>query len=284
MKYGWRPSAYDPRNYQLSVRLGTPAAPPPRVDLRPVDPIIFDQGSLGSCTDNAVAALHHFVQVKEGRTPFVPSRLMLYYNARVLEHNVSWDAGSEPASVLSTLHHDGVCSETLWPYDIGRYTERPPDAAYTAGQYAVALRYEQLADWPFSGTGDDPTGLVQMKSCLASGFPFVFGFPVYGQFETNNGGLIEMSGPTNSTYLGGHCAMAIGYDDNHRTGDFLCKNSWGNAWGFEGGYFWLPYDYMRYIARDKWTLSFEGVDSPLGQAIAEVDAKIETGLHSLGVN
>jgi C1A family cysteine protease len=285
--YGWRPTKHDPRAYQLSARIPvTPevlAALPPSVDLRMPDTPIFDQGHLGSCTDNAAASLHYFVQRLDGRSnPIVPSRLMLYYNARVREGSVLWDNGSEPGSVMATMHHEGVCDERLWPYDISRFTERPPDLCYQVGKQHTARRYEQLMDWPFTATRGDPTGIGEMKACLHRGYPFIFGFPVYQQFESDNGGNIEWAGDHGS-YLGGHCCMAVGYDDHHRTGDFLCQNSWGPNWGYQGGFFWMPYDYMKYCGMDKWTLTVEGREgmSPTAESLTQLGADANADLHQL---
>ena len=49
----------------------------------------------------------------------------------------------------------------------------------------------------------------------------------------------------------------VGYDDNRRyrstRGMLLIRTSWGPDWG-DGGYGWLPYDYVtRELAADFWT-------------------------------
>ena len=65
---------------------------------------------------------------------------------------------------------------------------------------------------------------------------------------------------------GGHAVMAVGYDDKKRitgrskgakptTGAILIRNSWGEDWGGNGGYLWLPYDYiLEGLADDWWAL------------------------------
>jgi C1A family cysteine protease len=58
----------------------------------------------------------------------------------------------------------------------------------------------------------------------------------------------------------------MGYDDDleikhtargstKTVGALQIRNSWGSGWG-DGGYGWIPYDYVREsLARDWWTLT-----------------------------
>ena len=66
-----------------------------------------------------------------------------------------------------------------------------------------------------------------MKGCLASGYPFVFGFTVYDSFESQQvakTGVVPMPAAGESV-LGGHAVMAVGYDDSQQR--FIVRNSWG---------------------------------------------------------
>jgi C1A family cysteine protease len=98
--------------------------------------------------------------------------------------------------------------------------------------------------------------ITELKSCLAAGNPFVFGFTVYQSFESATvaqTGVLPMPGKTESV-LGGHAVMAAGYDDNKNA--FIVRNSWGDAWG-QKGYFYMPYDYITStdLADDFWTIT-----------------------------
>jgi C1A family cysteine protease len=94
-----------------------------------------------------------------------------------------------------------------------------------------------------------------MKGCLASGYPFVFGFTVYDSFESQqvaNTGIVPMPASGESV-VGGHAVMAVGYDDSqHR---FIVRNSWGSGWGMQG-YFTIPYAYLTEanLSSDFWTI------------------------------
>jgi C1A family cysteine protease len=93
--FGWKPDLPDVRD--LRVSLAPPdVALPPFVDLStdPAMPAIYDQGPLGSCTGNAIAAAVAFLRNKMGAVPFAPSRLFIYYNERLLEGTVNEDAGA----------------------------------------------------------------------------------------------------------------------------------------------------------------------------------------------
>jgi C1A family cysteine protease len=98
-----------------------------------------------------------------------------------------------------------------------------------------------------------------MKGCLASGYPFVFGFTVYESFESDavkKTGHAPMPGPGERA-VGGHAVMAVGYDNSRQW--FVVRNSWGLAWGISG-YFTLPYTYLVQpgLARDFWTIRIVG--------------------------
>src|SRR6266436_8649661 len=91
--YGWAPDVPDHRDFVLAAAPVT--ALPPSVDLRPSCPPVYDQGQLGSCTANAIAASIQFERAKQGLKPdFVPSRLFIYYNERVIEGTVNSDSGA----------------------------------------------------------------------------------------------------------------------------------------------------------------------------------------------
>src|SRR2546428_326875 len=101
--------------------------------------------------------------------------------------------------------------------------------------------------------------LNQMRGCLATGYPFIFGFTVYESFESPSvaqTGHAPMPGPTERA-VGGHAVMAVGYDDASQT--FLARNSWGSAWGI-AGYFTMPYTYLVQpgLASDLWTIRLVG--------------------------
>jgi C1A family cysteine protease len=248
-KYGWVPDFPDARDHMYAAPLLNLGALPPKSDLRPNCPAIYDQGQLGSCTGNAIAAAVQFDRKKQGLTPdFPPSRLFIYYNERVMEGTVGVDSGAMIRDGIKSVATLGVCPEADWPYVIAKFTKKPTAKAFKDAAKTKAVSYARVT-----------RTLQQMKGCLASGFPFVFGFSVYESFETEDmakTGVMPM--PTASEkLLGGHAVLAVGYDDAAQR--FFVRNSWGTGWGMKG-YFSMPYSYLldENLSDDFWTVRLVG--------------------------
>lgn len=246
--YGWNPDLPDHRDLQYSiVRPQLMATPiPPSVDLRPQCPPVYDQGQLGSCTANAIGAAFQFELIKQKLPSFIPSRLFIYYNERVLEGHVSVDSGAQIRDGVKSIATQGVCDEKLWPYLITKFAVKPKKSLFTSALKNLALQYTRLNN----------TAINELKSCLAAGSPFVFGFTVYDSFESDivaQTGIVPM--PAASEHVkGGHAVMAVGYDDSKKA--FIVRNSWGVNWGLNG-YFYMPYAYITStsLADDFWNIS-----------------------------
>jgi C1A family cysteine protease len=200
---------------------------------------------LGSCTGNAIAGAVQFERKKQHLTPdFVPSRLFIYYNERVIEGSVDNDSGAQIRDGIKVVNKLGVPPEKDWPYHIAKFAEKPPAKAFTDALKDRAVSYSRVTQ-----------SLTQMKGCLASGYPFVFGFTVYDSFESEKvakSGTVPMPASGESV-LGGHAVMAVGYDESHHR--FIVRNSWGDDWG-QHGYFTMPYAYLteRNLSSDFWTI------------------------------
>jgi C1A family cysteine protease len=242
---GWKPDVPDHRDYPYTMRLGieAPAVLPPSVDLRSNCPPVYQQGKLNSCTANAIAAAFEFLEIKGGNRGFDPSRLFIYYNERKLENTTASDSGAYLRDGIKCIASSGICTEANWPYDLGKFADAPPDTAFQAALTYKALSYFRLNN----------ANINELKSCLAAGFPFVFGFAVYDSFYNadGNGGIVSL--PGSETLEGGHAVLAVGYDDANQR--FTIQNSWGTAVG-DNGYYYMPYQYLTttQLADDFWTV------------------------------
>jgi len=238
--YGWVPDLPDQRDFIYAAPTPVQRNIPPKVDLSKKCPPVYDQGQLGSCTANAIGGAIEFDQKKK----FAPSRLFIYYNERVMEGTVDSDAGAQIRDGIKSVATLGAPPERLWPYDISKFREAPPQAAVKAAKADLVVLYQRLIQ-----------DIDTMRGCLAEGFPFVFGFTVYASFESAavaKSGVLGMP-KAREKRIGGHAVLAVGYDDKQRT--FLVRNSWGPKWG-KKGYFTIPYSYLTSsrLASDFWTI------------------------------
>lgn len=216
-----------------------------KVDLRNKFPkVVYDQGSLGSCTANALCAAYRYEIIKQNRLDIDVSRLFLYYQERVIEGTVNEDSGAQLHNGITVLKTTGICHENIWPYDIAKFSTKP-----SVKSYRDAKQHHVLDAQPISQT------LKDLKQTLVDGYPIVFGFIAYASFESEEvakTGIVPMPNK-NETEVGGHAVCIVGYDDTKST--FLVRNSWGEKWG-QGGYFELPYDYVTNpdLAQDFWEI------------------------------
>jgi len=244
-RYGWVPDLPDHRDHLYAAPPAVLRALPAKVDLRKQCPPVVDQGRIGSCTANAIANAHRFDQRKQGAAKdFLPSRLFIYYNERVMEGTVGSDSGAMLRDGIKSIAQIGACPEDDWAYVESKFAQKPPAKAYADAQLHQAISYQRVTQT-----------MAQMKGCLASGYPFLFGFSVYESFESPEvakTGDAPMPGASEQL-LGGHAVLAVGYDDKSQR--FTARNSWGPKWG-KGGYFTLPYAYLldSNLSDDFWTL------------------------------
>jgi C1A family cysteine protease len=242
--FGWTPDTPDHRDLMFSLPKKMKKLPA-KVDLRKNDLPIFDQGALGSCTANAISTAFAFSVFKQQEEEFyVPSRLFIYYNERLMEGTVDRDSGAMLRDGIKSINKVGVCTEDSWPYVISKFKNKPTDSCYKEASDNKAVKYERLN-----------RSLYDFKSCLASGFPFVGGFAVYESFQSREvakTGKMPMP-DKEERMLGGHAIIVMGYDDEMEC--FIVQNSWGTKWG-DKGYFYMPYEYLtnRQLSDDFWVV------------------------------
>ncbi len=243
--YGWIPDRPDMRDHVFAPDPETLTSFPPVVDLHgPLMPPVYDQGQLGSCTANALAAALEFDAAKQHLKVFAPSRLFIYYNERVMEGTVSSDAGAAIRDGVISVNQSGVCDSSVWPYNIAKFAVKPPVVAYQDAKLFHSVLYQRLQQT-----------LSHLLSALAAGYPFVFGFTVYESFESDavaQTGIVPMPLP-HEQIMGGHAVLAVGY--NYQTQRFIVRNSWGSGWGM-AGYFTIPFAYVlsASLAQDLWVI------------------------------
>jgi len=259
-RFGWMPDHPDIRDYPYSAKLGAQEAavqlPQSAVVAKfPKHVPVVDQGNLGSCVGNSVAALHSYV-----RNVSMRSRLQIYYEARRMIGMENEDSGAyirDAMKVISTL---GAGRESWWPYDESKYTVDPLDKVDRDGLKRRIFNYYRLEDGQ------------AYRTCLAAGFPFVIGFSVYSAFmsaDTAAHGVVNWP-VRGERFQGGHAVLVYGYDDDFANSEwagrsslpaqripksvYICRNSWGTDWGYNGD-FAIDSMYLENpnLADDAWT-------------------------------
>ena len=175
----------------------------------------------GNCTGNAIAAAMEFDELHQGiKQRFIPSRMFIYYNERAMEGTVDKDAGGQIRDGIKSIITQGAPHEGLWAYEEKLLKVKPKNQAFTQGRRYKTVKYLRMTH-----------NLDELRSCLASGFPFIFGIKVYASFvsqQTANTGIVNM--PKKGEKVAGlHAVLAVGYDD--KTKRFIVRNSYGTDWG-----------------------------------------------------
>jgi hypothetical protein len=265
------PDQQDSRDWLFAhaVRAGRIAPPlqrPASVTLEADLPPVYDQGQLGSCTAFATRTMREFLsrKVKHPSQPLSP--LWLYYEtrSRFYPDEVGQDSGAYLRDAVAILRGRGMAREVpvgddvrpteCWPYDISKFTVKPPSPTF-----GPALWYKNVNSYRLQT-------LNEMLDCLAAGYCFVLGFDVYQNFYDAEGtGRVPM--PSGSI-VGGHAQCAFGYALSNKWaggGYILTRNSWGSGpTGFTpNGDLMFPFDYMstpRY-ASDFWAVHLLSEDA-----------------------
>jgi hypothetical protein len=169
----------------------------------------------------------------QGLPFYIPSHLFLYYNARGNEGDPREDEGVSVCNAVGTASQKGACEEFMFPYLENNLFVQPPDICYERARFHRVTEYKSVIQF-----------LPWLKRVLARGFPIICGISIYSSFmstEVAETGIVPLPVFGKDTYIGGHCILLIGYDDNSK--HFMAQNSWSKSWG-DQGFFTLPYSYL----------------------------------------
>ena len=241
----WVPDKLDARDYKYQI---TKRTSPNIIDLRPYCSPIENQGSLGSCTGQAIAGAIELLNKRNGKYRDI-SRLFIYYYERLILGTINYDSGAYIRDGIKSTNHYGASLESLWPHDIRKFRQEPITEAKNDALNRKVTRYERIND--FNGCID----------ALTNGYPVVIGFHVYTSFMSANvarTGIMPYPNTKREKLLGGHAVLLVGYNKTKKV--FIVRNSWGTSWG-DKGYFYMPFDIVKpNMSSDYWII--KSVNNP----------------------
>jgi C1A family cysteine protease len=257
-RYGWVPDLPDPRDHIYNLEETILQAPhlPPKFSLRKEMPPVYNQGELGSCTANAIAAILEHREMREGEPAVTPSRLFIYYEERAIEGTIGEDAGAQIRDGIKVVANEGAPPEEPdWPYDITKFAKRPPKKAYKDAKADKALQYQRIV----------PGGLgAPIRTAVNAHHPVAFGFSVPASFENGSWDpktqVLPVPGASEEI-IGGHAVDVVGWDFSRKrfksADAFEVRNSWDTTWG-DKGYFWMDaawFNPSNGLTSDFWVIS-----------------------------
>ncbi len=213
-----------------------------RVDLSGLCTPVEDQGTIGSCSANAIlGAVEYFIRRSSGEVVDL-SRLFLYYNSRRMCDLEAVDSGATMEHAMAAYMAHGAVLEETWPYDHARWNMKPPEHLYAE---SLALSHYGMGALQFGRV--EPNNI--RKALLAAGYPVIFGMGVPDHLMMQVGAQTGyMPAPENGKWedpSGGHAMLIVGFDDAKRA--WIVRNSWGTKWGVQGHVF-IDYDVLDHYA------------------------------------
>jgi len=242
----WKADKIDPRDYKYQI---TAKASPNIVDLRSYCSPIETQGSLGSCTGQAIAGAIELLNKRNGNYKDI-SRLFIYYYERLILGTVNYDSGAYIRDGIKATNKYGASLESYWPYNIKKFKQEPINEAKIDALKRKVTRYERVNNFN------------ECIDALTNGYPVIMGFKVYTSFMSANvakTGNMPYPNTKRERLLGGHAVLLVGYNKTKKV--FIARNSWGTNWG-DGGYFYMPFNVVTNtsMSSDYWII--KSVNNP----------------------
>ncbi|HEY5223092.1 MAG TPA: C1 family peptidase [Microbacteriaceae bacterium] len=201
---------------------------------------VTNQGYCGSCVSFATAGLVAAqAAIELGTMALDLSEADQHFCSSHGAHCGGWNNQDS----LDQVRSRGIATEASFPYmtafDNPPKPSNPSDpkslwAAYCRSE--PSRRAYRITNFT-AHTGDD------RKTYLSTVGPMICSFTVYEDFDNYGGGAYRHA---TGAVRGGHAVLVVGYDDG--TGTWICRNSWGSAFGggaqadgTGGGYFRIAY-------------------------------------------
>ena len=181
-----------------------------------------------------------FIQ-KNKLKDYLPSRLHLYYFARLIENKLGKNIEVKFPNIFKAIEQYGICTEKEYPYDVNKVNNLPEIQTEKINIIHGVLHED----------------IYCIKKQLSKGVPVLFTFDIFSNFLTDTvkqTGYVKM--PLHKERPIGKISSAI-YGYRNSSNCFICMNNNGVEWG-EKGFFYLPYEYV-----SKYAYNFYSIDLTL---------------------
>ena len=186
---------------------------------------IKNQLSCGSCVSFGVVATVEStlrVQRNDANLAIDLSEAHLFF-CHAKARGFNCDTGWWPEQAMEDFKNKGVVDEACYPYSMSN-KDCSGLCTNWADRVVKISGFEALHGQP-----------AKIKEWVSTKGPVSACFVVYQDFFNYKSGVYKHVSGAQS---GGHCVTIIGYDDAQKC--WICKNSWGTAWG-DQGYFKIAY-------------------------------------------
>ncbi len=211
--------------------------------------LILNQGQEGACTGFGLACVINYLHWRRADMPDTQepvSPRMLYHFARRYDEYEGEDySGSSCRGALKGWHHNGVCRDSMWPYQAG--SEARPKSGWDQDAIERTLGVYYRID--LHNISDLQAAIMEVGAIYVSAYTHT-GWETLATRDLPPAShtdlpVIDYDGhPTRSE---GHSFALVGFN---RTG-FVIQNSWGCHWG-AGGFAVISYADWLTSAMDAW--------------------------------
>jgi hypothetical protein len=202
---------------------------------RPARLKILDQGTEGSCTGFALAAVVNLLRKRHGERGYVSPRMLYEMAKRHDEWRGFRYEGSSCRGAIRGWYNMGVCLEKSWPYVDNEPGHLVVKAAKEARDNTIGAYYRlgtRISDFH---AALNEARIIYCSADIHAGW----------ESPAKQTGVIPISDES----IGGHAFAIVGYNKD----GFWVQNSWGKSWGDNGTALWKYEDWQRNIA-DAWVL------------------------------
>jgi C1A family cysteine protease len=205
-----------------------------------VSQYVMNQGRLGACTATIASAyLCHLMQKNGISDAFVPSRLYIYWNARVLISGKSHDrdTGVSMEDTCKAICEWGICPERFCIYDVIKFWRRPSSNAY---DYAKDFK-KTVATFSYETIAQDEKIICDK---LIDGELIMCSISMFESFRREIvaiTAIVPLPRTIEEKFIEDHSLLLVGF--NRIKQHFIAMNSWGKEWGNDG-FCYIPFNYI----------------------------------------